>query len=404
MALGSRIESSYKNNPMKTKSLSFACLAGCIALLSLSCTSEDKDKDKVKTFAEEFASAVSKGDSAAISKMYPGAVSADSLTFDFIADSVVISTDDAQHLTTLSFPNGVDLVLSEEGEGQYVIQSSHGIFAYPSDVLSFAKKTGQWKEGLSDVEQAARMADQGLVDYLYEQFTAQLKNGLSIIKTGTYGDDYYEGEWVSSKGATFTIKNNSSIDIPGSAYQVIYKEGYWGGGSMVTETVPGQDVSAGGTVTLRTSKLGSSMESDVSQRLEVKGISKEDFLKDFHPKGNEFEEYQKRGSTPAPVVTKGESMEFVVEGLMGNWATRLLMYGKSGSLMYTPNSKDLGNGDNEQRNVDLVSYDPSSGRLVLRVSRFDGTVTGNLVGTYLNGQYKGQFKNVNGKSSSFSFK
>ena len=89
---------------------------------------------------------------------------------------------------------------------------------------------------------------------------------------------------------------------------------------------------------------------------------------------------------------------------MGGWATRLSMDNNSGSLMYTTNSKELGVGENENRDVKLVSYDPSNGRLVLRVSRSDGTVTGDLVGTYKNGQYKGQFQNVNGKSSAFSFK
>ena len=89
---------------------------------------------------------------------------------------------------------------------------------------------------------------------------------------------------------------------------------------------------------------------------------------------------------------------------MGGCATRLSMDEDRGFLMYTTNSNELEVGTKEQRDVKLVSYDPSSGRLVLRVSHPDGKVTGNLVGTYKNGEYKGQFQNVNGKSSAFSFK
>lgn len=377
---------------MKTKSYVGVCLFICLALLAVSCSRDGK----VKKFVEEFATAVSKGDRKAITQMYPDVTDADSLAVNFDEDSVEITRDGEKNLTTVKLREGVDLVLKESEDGQFVIQLSHGLFAYPADVLAFAKKTGQWKDGLNDVEQAVRMADQGLVDYLYKQFNIQLKNGLSIVNSGTYGDDYYEGEWVSAKGATFTVKNSTTVNIPGSAYQIIYKEGYWGGGSMSTEIVPGKDISAGGTVLLKTKKLGSSMESDVSERLEVKGISKEDFLKDFQPKGNEFDDYLNREGKG--VKPKGESLTFVVEGTMGGCSTRLLLDGKSGSMFYYTNEEKV------DRNVELVSYDPETGQLVLRVKTWEGKVTGNLRGTYRNGVYTGQFNNVNGKTSSFSFK
>ena len=374
-----------------------ASMAGCIALLMVSCS----DDNRIKAFAEEFATAVANGDRAAIARMYPDAEKAESLAVSYNADSLVIATDEAQKLTTLTLDKGIDLQVSEDANGEYIIQSSHGLFAYPAAELAFAKKTGQWKAGLTDAEQAERMANKGLADYLYEEFNNKVKSALTIVNTGTWGDDYYEGEWVSSKGAIFKVKNSSSIDIPGNAWSIIYKEGYWGGGEMATEEVLGIDVKAGETVTVRTKKLGSSMESETGQRLNIKGITKEEFMASFIPTGNEYDEFVKNNGRHQSV---GESLSFVVEGLMGGWATRLSMDTNSGSLMYTTNSKELGAGSNENRDVKLVSYDPSSGRLVLRVSRSDGTVTGNLVGTYKNGQYKGQFQNVSGKSSAFSFK
>jgi hypothetical protein len=386
------------NNQSKTmKEWIFASMTGVVALLMVSCSGDGK----YKAFAEEFATAVANGDRAAITRMYPDAEKAESLSVTYNADSLVITTDEAEKMTTLTLGKGIDLLVSENTDGGYVIQSSHGLFAYPAAELSFAKKTGQWKEGLTDAEQAERMADKGLADYLFEEFNNKVKSALSISSTGTWGDDYYEGEWVSSKGAVFKVKNSSSIDIPGNAWSIIYKEGYWGGGEMATEEVPGIDVKAGETVTVRTKKLGASMESETGQRLNIKGITKEEFMASFLPTGNEYDEYVKNNGKHKAV---GESLSFLVEGLMGGWATRLSMDNNSGSLMYTTNSKELGVGENENRDVKLVSYDPSNGRLVLRVSRSDGTVTGDLVGTYKNGQYKGQFQNVNGKSSAFSFK
>lgn len=373
-----------------------ACLAGCTALLTVSCSGDSK----IKAFAEEFATAVASGDRAAITRMYPDAEKAESLTVAYNADSLIISSDESQKQTTLTLGKGIDLLVSEKADGEYVIQSSHGIFAYPAAELAFAKKTGQWKEGLPDAEQAKRMADKGLADYLFEEFNIKLKQALSIANTGTWGDDYFEGEWVSSRGAVFQVKNSSTTDIPGSAWSIIYKEGYWGGGKMDTEEVKGIDVKAGETVTVKTQRLGSSLESETSQRLNIKGLTKDEFMAAFQPKGNEYEEYVKHRGTHQAV---GESLEFVVEGLMGGCATRLSMNNESGSLMYTTSSSKMEVGEKEERDVKLISYDPSSARLVLRISRIDGTVTGDLVGTYKDGEYKGQFKNVNGKSSAFSF-
>ena len=375
----------------------FASMVGCVGLLMASCSGDSK----IKAFAEEFATAVANGDRATITRMYPDAEKADSLAVTFNADSVVITKDEAQKQTTITLSKGVDLVVSENADGELVIQSSHGVFAYPAAEMAFAKKTGQWKEGLTDAELAERMADKGLADYLFEEFNNKLKSALSIANTGTWGDDYYEGEWVSSKGAVFDVKNSSSMDIPGSAWNIIYKEGYWGGGEMATEEVPGVDVKAGETVTVKTKELGSSMESETGQRLNIKGFTKEEFMTAFIPTGNEYDEYVKNNGRHEAV---GESLVFLLEGLMGGCATRLSMDEDRGILMYTTNSNELEVGTKEQRDVKLVSYDPSSGRLVLRVSHPDGKVTGNLVGTYKNGEYKGQFQNVNGKSSAFSFK
>lgn len=379
------------------RKLSFHSIFLAAMAMILSCTT-----DKVKTFAQEFATAVANGDRAAITRMYPDAAKADSLSFTFNADSVTVTTDEANHQSTVTIGGGKDFTVSEDADGNLLIQSSHGLFAYPAHELTFAKRTGQWKAGLTDAEQAERMADHGLADYLFEQFNNQLKGSLTIANSATYGNDYFEGEWVSAKGVIFHVKNASTTDIPGSAWSITYKEGYWGGGKMATEEVPGVDVAAGATVTVRTQKLGSSMESETSERLNIKGLSREEFMAVFQPTGNEYDEYVKNHGKTSPAV--GESLFFVVEGLMGGCDTRLSLNNESGTLMYTTNGKETDAGEKVNRDIKLLSYDPATGQLVLQVSRPDGTVTGKLVGIYRDGEYKGEFRNVNGKSSSFAFK
>ena len=373
-----------------------------IALTFVSCTEDGTNE--AKQFISDLKTAISSGDSAAISQLYPDALKADSLALNIIADSVKVEKSGNGDTLQLLLGDGKRITLLKTGDNAYQAQSSIGLFVWPEKEVAFAKQTGQWKDGLTDAEQAERMADKGLVTYLFDEFNAKVKDGLSILNVKTYGDDYYEGEWVSCKGMQFTVKNNTDIDIPGSAWSITYKEGYWGGGEMASELVPGEDIKAGGTVTVKTKKLASSTESETTQRLNVKGLTLEEFLADFHPSGKEYDEYVKsRGSGKKPTA-KAESLEFVLEGLMGGCGTRLCMYGQSGNLLYSPNSKSLDTGSNEQRNVNVVSYDPATAHLVIRVSRIDGTVTGHLDGTYRDGVYEGKFKNTNGKSSSFSFR
>ncbi|MBR5084152.1 MAG: hypothetical protein IKX33_06080 [Prevotella sp.] len=355
---------------------------------------------KLQEQVVELAKKISANDLKSVSAVYPDAAKADSLTLKWNEDSLDIVETKTKDTYLVKFGNNVDMTIVKGKDDNFKVKESHNLFAYDPQYLAFAKKTGQWKAGLTDSQLADRMKDRGLPQYLLDKFNRDLKNGLRIVSSGTYGDDYYEGEWVSAKGATFNVKNSTKYIVPGSTYYIIYKEGYWGGGSMGQEVVPGVDIASGATVTLKTKELGSSMESDVSQSLVVKGLSMEEFMALFVPTGNEYEEYIKENGN---VNAADVPLSFSYEGVMGGCGTRLLMDGKEGSLMYNSHGPTF-DGFDQQRGVDLVSYDPSSGKLVLKVSDMYDKVTGKLVGTLKNNQYTGNFVNVNGKSSPFTFK
>ena len=262
------------------------------------------------------------------------------------------------------------------------------------------KETSE-KTYVSQDRQMDRADDNKLEDdvlfTLYERLYPVLRNGLVIINTETFGDDYYEGDWKSCQGISFTVKNNTPYDIPGEAYFILYKEGYWGGGKMGTEIIPGADIKRGETVTLKTKELASSVESETSQLLKIKELSYDDFKRLFHLSKAEAESIAK--TLPKQVVGK-EPLSICVEGMMGGCATRLCIDGKQGHMLYNSGGKDY--ELNQQRDVVLVNYDANTNQLVLRVEN-RGTPTGQLIGKLKNGVYTGKFKNVNGKTSPFSF-
>ncbi|MBR4389351.1 MAG: hypothetical protein IKT00_09265 [Prevotella sp.] len=349
---------------------------------------------------DRFSTAVANNDQNTIVHLYPDAVKANGITLNYNRDSLRIEGNEheTEYLVTFA-PNVWAKVVTDQNDS-LIIKESKGLFSYPESKLKFAKDTGWYDENLNDVENAERLADEGFPDYLLKAFNASVKSGLKIIKTGTWGDDYYEGEWVSSKGVTFVVQNSSPYNVPGSAYNILYKEGYWGGGSMERETVPGQDVMAGQSVTLKTNRLGSSMESETGQTLNISDLSMDDFLSQFKPVGNEYEQYLQNGKE-APKAK--QQISFVLEGIMGGCGTRITFDGQTGVLIYNPNGKTVDVGGMEQRTVTLISYNENTQRLVLKVENLS-TKTGQLEGTWANGSYSGVFRNVNGKTSQFSFK
>ena len=275
-----------------------------------------------------------------------------------------------------------------------------------STLMLFAKKTGWYDASLTSRENVERLKDSGFQTWLLDRFNQFVKNGLKIVQTGTWGDDYYEGEWMSSQGATFTVKNSTDHVIPGSAYSITYKEGYWGGGNMSKEVVPGETIAPGGTVLLKTKELGASMESETGQELNVKELDVNEFMSIYQPTGKEYAEYlQERGNAaPARKETSSSasnSVEFVIEGLMGNCGTRLSMSGDTGYLLYNPNGKSMDTLQ-EQRSVTLLHYDSNTGDIALEVRTIEGTKTGTIKGTYRDGSFQGRFINVNGNTSPMS--
>ncbi len=277
-----------KNNIIMKKTI----LSIVVLLSLLFLTSCDKNKE-VKQFATDFAAAVQSGNKSEITKMYPGAASADSLVFTFDAEKAEIEELESGGWKVV-LGEGKDIfIVKNEADGTLSIKDSHGVFFIPDSKKDFALKTGWIEKGMSDIQILERFLDTGFEASLIEKYISDIKKSLSAKITGSWGDDYYGGTWISAAGIIITLVNKSTSDIPASAYDVIYRTWYWGDPSnKLKEIIKGKDVPAGKSITLKTSKLGANMESDNDLILDFHPDTLQaTFYKNYLPTGSEYKEY-----------------------------------------------------------------------------------------------------------------
>lgn len=167
----------------KTLTLSALC---AVVTLATSCGGKS-EADQVKDFALDFATKVSQNQVDSIRALYADAAKIDSFAVAFVPDSVSVAETETSGIYKVSLGTA-DFIVKRADDGTTSVTGSHGLAAYPADVLDFAKKTGLWKDGLSDAEQAIRMADKDFRPYVVASFPktfAQMlmvKGKLRVVK------------------------------------------------------------------------------------------------------------------------------------------------------------------------------------------------------------------------------
>ena len=347
------------------------------------------DAEQVRAFASKFIQFVKSNNHDSIVAMYKGLEGLD-VRFAELGEEINVE-EDADSPGTFKVTIGdADFMVERAQDGTMTITKSHGLLVYDASKIDFARKTGQFKDGLNDVEQAQRMCDEGFDEYLLSKVNSKMKGGLRIIGHKTYGDEYYDGEWMSAQGIIFTIKNNLDVAMPGSAYSVIYKSGYWGDmSSAQTEVIPGRDIEPNGTVTVRSTRLGPDMESDDKWSIRINDVSPEQLLEAYSPTGTEFDEYLSTKKSERENINAGSD-----DGISGNYVgevggsgCEMLIYGNEGT--YTMSY------DNDKRTLKRQSIG------VYKAYKY-GKFIGTFRGKFSNGTYKGRFYNPKGASSPFS--
>lgn len=358
-------------------------LAGCNGVGGAS------EAEQVRAFAGKFIQFVKSNNHDSIVAMYKDLEGLD-VRFAELGEEINVE-EDADSPGTFKVTIGdADFMVERAQDGTMTITKSHGLLVYDASKIDFARKTGQFKDGLNDVEQAQRMCDEGFDEYLLSKVNSKMKGGLRIIGHKTYGDEYYDGEWMSAQGMIFTIKNNLDVAMPGSAYSVIYKSGYWGDmSSAQTEVIPGRDIEPNGTVTVRSTRLGPDMESDDKWSIRMNDVSPEQLLEAYSPTGTEFDEYLSTKKSEGENINAGSG-----DGISGNYVgevggsgCEMLIYGNEGT--YTMSY------DSDKRTLKRQSTG------VYKAYKY-GKFIGTFRGKFSNGTYKGRFYNPKGASSPFS--
>ncbi|MBR4552386.1 MAG: hypothetical protein IKO20_01520 [Bacteroidaceae bacterium] len=274
---------------MKKELLLIALIA--VAAVCTSCGGGMSEADQVKEFATGFATKVSQNQVDSIRALYADAAKIDSFAVAFVPDSVSVAETETPGTYKVSLGTA-DFTVKRADDGTMSVTGSHGLAAYPADALDFAKKTGQWKDGLSDAEQAVRMADKDFRPYVEASFPKafakmlMVKGKLRIVK-GLNGPAVMA---VGTMGANVVSTCDKPID--GKDYEVVFK-GQYIDFAITPTTVrePGKNIAPKGSVLITT---------EFMERLDLQSayvnikISNDAlFNKYFTPTGNEYDEYLK---------------------------------------------------------------------------------------------------------------
>lgn len=282
---------------MKTKLSFFAalCLIGMAA-----CNQVDPNAE-VTAFANRFASFVSQNQVDSIRALYPDAAECDSFALNFVADSLRVTANEQDGTFTVNVGNEADFVVAKDKDGNMSVVSSHGLVAFNADDLAFAKSVGQYKDGLTDVQQARRMAVKDFKEGLVFNFNKELN--AKVTASQKFKEIKYP-EFAADEGiSAVTVTNKTNVAIDGSDYVIdIFADGQHGNGSYREK---GKTIPAGGSTSIQFSYAGNTYPTGVMLTFIIP--DEQLFTKYFKATGNEFDEYLKDNDLDLDAVAETQN-------------------------------------------------------------------------------------------------
>ena len=254
-----------------------------------------KGDQKVQQLVEQFLKAVEAGDRATIRNLYPYADSADSLTLP--RTEFMVSKIEESDNYKVVWNKDVWLEIAPWEKEGWTIISSQGFFAWPDDVMDFAKETGQWKAGLTDKELAERISDDKFKKKVIDEFCTAFKKkviqkgSLQVLEPSMYELD----EWTLG----MVISNSNDVKISGNDYKVtmliweqyLYQEHADENKSFVSGSIRGKDIPPNGETTLTHVLEGHQWVKDSSVKIQWNITNQQLFDKYFVAKGDEYDKY-----------------------------------------------------------------------------------------------------------------
>lgn len=254
--------------------------------LIVSCGKKSSPEEEIKDYGKYFVEKLKANQLDSLKNSYPGITEADSIV-PIKSDTIIVAQITPGEYD-LTLAEGVVLKVSRSEDGNISVTDSKGLFAFPSNKLEIAKKTGMASDSLSDKDLANRFKDKDFFDYMDKQIEEKKNsiltytNRLTVTKEPAY--------MMDSGSGYYTITNNTDQNIKGSDYSMIFKYTYMGyGSSSSTKTEPGKDIPAKGSVQI---VKGFSGHDFVEFKGIIINIPEEELFKTFIPfSGNEYQEY-----------------------------------------------------------------------------------------------------------------
>ena len=262
-----------------------------LSLCVLLCCACDSNKDEeIKRFATDFAAAVQSGDKSRITKMYPGTADVDEFASDFKMDSIQINEDNMTGGHKVSLGNGIWLVVTGKDKESFKIVSSHGLFSFPKEQMSFAQETGWIKKDMDDQEMLKAFSDTTFYDFLFDKTAEQLKKNVTTEVNWEKSDIKCMVDEPSTIVAQVT--NKGSHAIRGEGYKVIISCEMFG-----ANEAKGKDIAPKQTIFLSTRFPAEGAGRQIYKaalKFNINEASRREVVSRYYEvKGGEYEEFLK---------------------------------------------------------------------------------------------------------------
>ena len=348
-------------------------------------------KRKAADILTQLKTAVETKNRDAITNLYPAAAGVDSMNIGFDLDNLkyemvndtLVASDDAGH--AFYFDTKSDTLC---------VVDSKGIFYFPAYRMKFAKGTGQYKEGLRDVELSKRMNDRAFDDYVLQKLRVKYANPISVGEFVVTQDIFYA---MDTGEGYVPVTNHSDIAFRASDYEFRYKYTYYYAGmdneETESRTLKGVDLEPGETGRMTMNFNGHGYPHSYVIKYH---ISDQTLMDAFTPNGNEYDEYLAANGGAYGGEGKAQlTGHKTFSGHIGKYSVK-------GTLDFTTGNAFTGkygyHGKTDEEDIEGTLM--ADGQMVVTESE-DGEICGNYRGTLKGSQITGKF--TNGKGQQFDF-
>ena len=267
-----------------------------LGLLLGSCGGNKGASDEVKDYAIYFVEKIKANQLDSLNSSFPEILKADSLVdLSRVTPEGISVTETGPGFFDIQLSPDTKLTVKRSEEGRIQVMESHGVFAFPSEKMEFARNTGMLADSVSDITLQERIADEAFVEWLKDK-TFENAGGSVTLTPGKKSVKWRMDAECAVVTMPVTLTNNGSSPVSGANYKILYTEEY--------ETC--SDGSSPNGFSQHSQKgvdLGPGESKSVTLRLPCAinirnpriqfSATKESYFKDnFKPTGHEYQEYQ----------------------------------------------------------------------------------------------------------------